>query len=346
MSTGHFSKAFVFCLLFSLVSSGLFVDFAVAEPLSRVAGVKAGNVAKYGNFLALWGSELPDAVPPQDFVDVNNTVSLVNTILDVSGTTVTFSSATVYRNGTERSEVKSVDMVYGSGLGNLTILAAGLSAGDGVYISEGFSQSRINSTSLRGYCGLMRETNLLNVTQVLSTTGKAYWTELYWDKATGLLVEHFLSYAELSEAGYLTEGNVSYSMVDNNVWVDVPDSVMPVAEAGPDRTVDAGATVVFDASGSSDNMGIAGFLWDFGDGESAEGLTVSHIYGRGGAFNVTLTVEDGAGNKGLDHVIVTVPEPINYGLVFLAVVLTVSASVLLIRQARKRRPRGQGRRRR
>lgn len=43
----------------------------------------------------------------------------------------------------------------------------------------------------------------------------------------------------------------------------IVDHVLPVADAGPDREVQPGEEVIFDASGSKDG---AIFLWDFGDG--------------------------------------------------------------------------------
>jgi len=343
----------MFCLLFSLICPGFLAGLVVSGSSSRVAGVKVGDMAKYGNFLALWASESPDAVSPQNYVDVNNTLFLVNTVLEVSDSMVSFESRTIYRNGTaDRVEVNNVDVASGSGLGNLTFVAAMLGVGDSIYDAAVFSGVRINSTSLRDYCGVMRQTNMVNATEALSDIAVAFYTQLYWDKATGLLVEHSWSYSELSETGLWTGATIAYSMVDNNVWVDVSDSIMPVARAGSDRTVDVGATVVFDAGGSWDNVGITGILWDFGDGKSAAGLSVSHIYDRTGAFNVTLTVEDSAGNKSFDQVIVTVQEQTNPvltpGLVFLIAVLVILVCWLLVRWSlsRKRRVRGQESRRR
>ena len=190
----------------------------------------------------------------------------------------------------------------------------------------------------------MRETNMLNVTEAFF--GKAFRMKLYWDKATGVLVEYRSYYTELTEDDVLSLALISYSMVDNSVWVGVSDFVAPVAEAGSDKIVDAGATVAFDAEGSSDDVGISKILWDFGDGESAVGLRVSHIYDSAGFFNVTLTVEDGAGNRDLNHLFVTVrkqADPIlMFGLVFLAVALVVLVGGLLVwRFSSKRRLRRQ-----
>lgn len=54
---------------------------------------------------------------------------------------------------------------------------------------------------------------------------------------------------------------------------------------------------MFDASSSFDPDGtIVAFLWDFGDGEVAEGAVVRHVYEEPGVYEVVLFVEDDAGN--------------------------------------------------
>ena len=47
------------------------------------------------------------------------------------------------------------------------------------------------------------------------------------------------------------------------VALEVIDTTPPVANAGQDQTVNAGTIVTFDASGSSDNVGIVSYEWDF-----------------------------------------------------------------------------------
>jgi len=69
-------------------------------------------------------------------------------------------------------------------------------------------------------------------------------------------------------------------------------SRQPCAEAGVDQTMCAGIAAEFDASKSVAGAS-ANYLWDFGDGEKANGVKVSHTYAKGGQYNVTLTVEDG-----------------------------------------------------
>ena len=74
-----------------------------------------------------------------------------------------------------------------------------------------------------------------------------------------------------------------------------------------------GLTCNFDGSGSSALDGtITGYAWDFGDGGTGSGVTVSHTYAAAGSYTVVLTVTDDAGATGTDSQVVTasVPAPI------------------------------------
>ncbi|HET7717748.1 MAG TPA: PKD domain-containing protein, partial [Bauldia sp.] len=87
----------------------------------------------------------------------------------------------------------------------------------------------------------------------------------------------------------------------------------PFAEAGPDRMVCPGDTVVFDAGASRDLDGaISEYRWDFGDGSVAEGTNVKHVYDRPGTYRVSLTAVDDARSSCsavTDAVTVTVNAP-------------------------------------
>ena len=57
-------------------------------------------------------------------------------------------------------------------------------------------------------------------------------------------------------------------------------------------------TVLFDASQSQANVGIARYIWSFGDGSATQtttGPTVSHAYPTAGTFVASLTIEDTLG---------------------------------------------------
>jgi predicted secreted protein with PEFG-CTERM motif len=70
--------------------------------------------------------------------------------------------------------------------------------------------------------------------------------------------------------------------------------------------VDAGATVNFNASNSTDNIGIVSYAWNFGDDTTGTGISATHVYSNSGTYNVSLTVEDAAGNRDTQSVTVTV----------------------------------------
>lgn len=81
----------------------------------------------------------------------------------------------------------------------------------------------------------------------------------------------------------------------------------PRAEAGSDRTVEAGVDTLFDASASEDPDGtIVSYFWDFGDGTTATGRIVTHSFTTVGIFTVTLTVRDDDGATATDQLRVTV----------------------------------------
>ena len=70
--------------------------------------------------------------------------------------------------------------------------------------------------------------------------------------------------------------SVPHLGVDYYPLMNIYDAVFPVARAGRDQTVLVNNPVSFDASESSDNIGIAHYLWDFGDGSIGDGATTTH----------------------------------------------------------------------
>ncbi len=65
----------------------------------------------------------------------------------------------------------------------------------------------------------------------------------------------------------------------------------PVAQAGPDQTVCANQSVVFDGTGSGGGKRpIQGYEWDFGDGGQGGGVHPVHAYTRPGLYTVRLRI--------------------------------------------------------
>jgi fibronectin type 3 domain-containing protein len=116
---------------------------------------------------------------------------------------------------------------------------------------------------------------------------------------------------------YVVEAVDSYGNMSGSSEVAViptnEDVYPPLAQAGKDQQAAVGIAVWFDATLSSDNDRIASFLWDFGDGSTSSESQPSHIYSTPGEYDVTLSVEDPAGNKSSDTLKVTVAPPLQVG---------------------------------
>lgn len=99
-----------------------------------------------------------------------------------------------------------------------------------------------------------------------------------------------------------------------------PPPPPPPTTTPPPPTVDAPPTAsfskncnrgtcTFDASGSSDDVGIVSYAWSFGDGTSVSPagslMKTSHTFSSAGSYMVVLTVTDAAGQKATKSLLVT-----------------------------------------
>ena len=91
-----------------------------------------------------------------------------------------------------------------------------------------------------------------------------------------------------------------------DLYESVLDVVAPVSSPGAGLTGVQGAAIVFNASASTDNLGIASYAWDFGDSSGATGSTGSHTYANAGTYTAALTVWDYSGNSAMSTTTVTV----------------------------------------
>ena len=80
---------------------------------------------------------------------------------------------------------------------------------------------------------------------------------------------------------------------------DVPDNNAPVADAGGPYNGTINQSITFDASESydPDSGDTIAYSWDFGDGETSEGIFPIHSYSIEGEYTVKLTVTDNHGSQ-------------------------------------------------
>ncbi len=96
-------------------------------------------------------------------------------------------------------------------------------------------------------------------------------------------------------------------------WIRV-DNTPPEADAGEDMSAMAGQIVIFNGTGSTDNLENLplAFKWSFlenGIPVELTGPVAEYTFRDPGTYTVTLTVHDDAGNSGIDTLEVTVNEP-------------------------------------
>ena len=89
------------------------------------------------------------------------------------------------------------------------------------------------------------------------------------------------------------------------------DTTKPLVNLSQNQTTTAGSLVTLDASQCGDNSGILSYVWDFGDGTTANGTTTTHTYSIAGIYIVTLTAQDSAGNVATGNMTVTVQNKVS-----------------------------------
>ena len=118
--------------------------------------------------------------------------------------------------------------------------------------------------------------------------------------ATGVTSNH-----AYTEQGTYT---IILTVTDNNGKIDIDSQAVSVTtKATPNinpvasfnkttQTTSRGENIHFDATESYDTDGlVVSYIWDFGDGNTATGTEVDHIYETVGVYTVTLTITDSDG---------------------------------------------------
>jgi len=128
----------------------------------------------------------------------------------------------------------------------------------------------------------------------------------------GNIVSHFWSFGDGSNATgviveytYADDGNytVTLAVTDDDGATDTTTSTKTVLNRSPvaiftesAESVLTGEVIYFNASASYDPDGvIVIYFWDFGDGNTAAGVTAEHAYAEEGNYTVILTVTDDDG---------------------------------------------------
>jgi hypothetical protein len=94
--------------------------------------------------------------------------------------------------------------------------------------------------------------------------------------------------------------------------------------------VDVGQNVTFDAHHSVDVGFIVSYEWSFGDGTNGTGPVVSHLYDKGGTYQVKLNVTNDEGISSLKTFTITVGSPLGDILLLSKVLLATMLTALIL----------------
>lgn len=119
------------------------------------------------------------------------------------------------------------------------------------------------------------------------------WTAENWTAAQNVLVSASQNFSSVSSSQAGSQNQSDANAVNTNNW---PVEPQIYADAGEDKTAIAGADVIFSGEAlglKKEPMENARYLWNFGDGSSAEGKNVRHSYKYPGNYIAVLDVSSG-----------------------------------------------------
>jgi hypothetical protein len=157
-----------------------------------LVGVSQGDTFTY-SIVFNWNSTNPNDTVPSDLLTENQTDYYQITVDTVTSTTVGIQTTWRFQNGTLVNGTQVAEVSSGA-TGSIYVYAANLTAGGKLFPASTDLPWLINETIPRYYSGSgFRDTNHIAV-NITGKTGEIYsYMSLYFDKATGIVVEYSLT---------------------------------------------------------------------------------------------------------------------------------------------------------
>jgi hypothetical protein len=204
--------------IFIITCLSLPMFLATASSVSAqtiLPGVSKGEIFDYSYYL-LWNSTDPSAIPPREYIELNNTQQIQLKITAVSGSNINVDYVKLFKNGTRTVESGSINIESGTVTipAGFLIISANLSKNQRVYPSGGYQV--ISDTVIRSYPSGQRETN------IVSGEDPSDKTVIYFDKIKGVAVSYQHDIIETSDV-YTTITTVNMINTNSDVWTVIPE---------------------------------------------------------------------------------------------------------------------------
>ena len=215
--------AITLLVLLIVVSVGVILAAKPASVKAVVVGVHVGDSFTYHIEGASILTGL-DAVDTPAFSKYNDTDNYKITITVVNGTSVSFDSVWLFKNGTEVTGQQTIDLSNGMKSdqnGFWAVYSSNLNVGD-LLRPTGFDGLTVNLTNTKTYAASTRERNFMSidtesylVTDPTGSTQRYDSTVVFFDKQTGMLETltwiTWYSNPEMREA-------ITWNLVNSTVW--------------------------------------------------------------------------------------------------------------------------------
>jgi len=219
------------------------------------------------------------------------------------------SNNTIRENGNNGLELR------GTSRGNIVANTITSNSYAGIHISEGDDNTLRSNTITYNFVGAriasantpstFYHNNFINNTYQVQDFGYSKWDNEtlkrgnFWSDYTG---------EDLNGDG-VGDTKLPHLGIDHYPLMNpYQDVARPVADAGPNQEVFQGMTVTFNGSGSYDDVGIKGYVWNFTDvtPKTLTGVRPTYRFKNVGNFTVTLKVTDFDGKSDTDTMWVNV----------------------------------------
>jgi hypothetical protein len=194
----------------------VFVDgkVTVLPMIERKVGVKVGDYAQYETVFK-WLGTTP--MPPT-FEQMTNIDWVMINVTSISGSIIYFDGTVHFKNGTKvitHGIPWDINPTYVYPFGPFWFIGANLNAGDLIYP---YSQWKavINETVTRTYAGAPRNVN--HFTGTTTQYNAKCMLNCYWDKESGILVEHYSEITSTSSSVVSTAWSLYLVIKRTNVW--------------------------------------------------------------------------------------------------------------------------------